>query len=287
MPMAGRSSWPFRCARCASVPRRMRSSWGLNFVRRIRRLNEDSYWAPLQRQFRVHKMSRAGTLTDLHRLAPGPQPQCEAISQGRQPGRHHPQQLGDAGGNLEAGFDLKYGITSRLTADITALDRLLTGRSRRGAGQPDALFAVLPGEARLLPGERWHVHVRRCDRAQLPHGLRPDRFQAVLLEKHWTGAGSPPDPDPGRCTHVRPRGRHRDRTAGHADARTRPARQPRTWLCCGCARTSDQLPTLGVLFINRQASKRLCGDLQPRNRCRCQSAHPALPHRQRLRCRHC
>ncbi|MCH7717601.1 MAG: carbohydrate binding family 9 domain-containing protein, partial [Gemmatimonadetes bacterium] len=38
-------------------------TWGLNFSRRIRRRNEDSNWAPLPRQFRLYKMSRAGTLT--------------------------------------------------------------------------------------------------------------------------------------------------------------------------------------------------------------------------------
>jgi hypothetical protein len=95
-------------------------SWGLNFVRRIRRLNEDSYWAPLQRQFRVHKMSRAGTLTQLHGLHQGRNLSLKPFLKGAAQSGVVPHQLGAAGGNLEAGLDLKYGITSRLTADVTA-----------------------------------------------------------------------------------------------------------------------------------------------------------------------
>ena len=46
-------------------------TWGLNFSRRIRRKNEESNWAPLPRQFRLYKMSRAGTLTGIHNLQQG------------------------------------------------------------------------------------------------------------------------------------------------------------------------------------------------------------------------
>ena len=43
-------------------------TWGLNFTRRIRRLNEDSMWAPLPLQFRAYKFSMAGTLEGLRDL---------------------------------------------------------------------------------------------------------------------------------------------------------------------------------------------------------------------------
>ena len=46
-------------------------SWGINFTRRLRRIAEDSSWAPLTRQFRIYKMSRAGTLTSLEGLRQG------------------------------------------------------------------------------------------------------------------------------------------------------------------------------------------------------------------------
>ena len=45
--------------------------WGANFIRRVRRVNETSYWAPLERQYRLHRMSKAGTLQGLEGSSPG------------------------------------------------------------------------------------------------------------------------------------------------------------------------------------------------------------------------
>ena len=39
--------------------------WGINFQRSIRRNNEVAYWAPLDRQHNLYRVSDAGTLTDL------------------------------------------------------------------------------------------------------------------------------------------------------------------------------------------------------------------------------
>jgi hypothetical protein len=90
-------------------------TWGVNFVRRIRRKNEDSYWAPLPRFYQLHRVSLAGTL--------------EGLSAGR-PGanlRVKPYVLGSGSvvggkstiGNADAGIDVKYGVTSGLTWDFT------------------------------------------------------------------------------------------------------------------------------------------------------------------------
>jgi hypothetical protein len=95
-------------------------TWGINFVRRIRRLNEDSYWAPLQRQFRVHKMSRAGSLTGLRDLRQGRNLTVKPYASASHLDGSTRTALGDAGGDFDAGFDLKYGLTSRLTLDVTA-----------------------------------------------------------------------------------------------------------------------------------------------------------------------
>jgi hypothetical protein len=45
-------------------------TWGLNLLRRMRRLNEDSYWAPLPRIHRFTRLSLAGTIEDLEGLEP-------------------------------------------------------------------------------------------------------------------------------------------------------------------------------------------------------------------------
>ncbi len=95
--------------------------WGINYGRRIRRLNEDSYWSPLARQFRLHKMSRAGTLIGLSELSQGRNLTIKPYFSASNLGGTARDALGDAGSDLDAGLDLKYGLTSRLTLDVTAL----------------------------------------------------------------------------------------------------------------------------------------------------------------------
>jgi len=93
-------------------------TWGVNFIRRVRRKNEDGYWAPIDRQYRVHKMSRAGTLTGLQHLQQGRNLTIKPyVSAARQVGE---LRIDDYGNDLNAGFDLKYGVTPRLTLDLTA-----------------------------------------------------------------------------------------------------------------------------------------------------------------------
>ena len=92
-------------------------SWGLNFARRIRRISEDSNWAPLSRQFRIYKMSRAGTLTSLEGLRQGRNLWVKPFVNGvRTDGAR-----AAAGWALEGGFDLKWGVTPQFTLDATAL----------------------------------------------------------------------------------------------------------------------------------------------------------------------
>lgn len=46
-------------------PDSMAQSWGVNFVRISRRLNEQTYWSPVPRAFTVYRMTYAGLLTGL------------------------------------------------------------------------------------------------------------------------------------------------------------------------------------------------------------------------------
>ena len=93
-------------------------SWGLNFTRRVRRISEDSQWAPIPRQFRIYKMSRAGTLTSLDGLQQGRNLWVKPFLNGV---RTDGQRANSPGEKLEGGFDLKWGITPQLTLDVTAL----------------------------------------------------------------------------------------------------------------------------------------------------------------------
>jgi len=93
-------------------------SWGINFIRRVRRVNETSYWAPLERQYRLHRMSKAGTMEGLTGLRQGRNLQVKPFalgghSQGAQVPAAALGRRGDLGG------DIKYGLTPSLTLDLT------------------------------------------------------------------------------------------------------------------------------------------------------------------------
>ena len=88
--------------------------WGINFQRNIRNRNEQSYWAPVPRQFNLHRLSLAGELRDLvvprqRNLKFIPYVLGEAVR------RHKttPNMVGDFGG------DLKYSVTPSMTLDLT------------------------------------------------------------------------------------------------------------------------------------------------------------------------
>ncbi len=90
--------------------------WGLNFQRNIRRKNERAYWAPLDLQYNLYQVSEAGVLRGLE----APRQRNLKLS---------PYVLGSGGragdpgaeseSQTEAGLDLKYGVTSSLTLDVT------------------------------------------------------------------------------------------------------------------------------------------------------------------------
>jgi len=88
--------------------------WGLNVQRNIRRRNETAYWAPLDRQFSIYRVYDAGLLTG---LAVPAQRNFQFIPYLRS----GLSEVGAAGtdSDLEAGFDVKYGITPSLTLDLT------------------------------------------------------------------------------------------------------------------------------------------------------------------------
>ena len=92
--------------------------WGVNFIRRVRRTSETSYWAPLERQYRLHRMSKAGTLTGLDSLRPGRNLQVKPYVLGSNAsGAQVPATA--LGSNAEVGMDVKYGLTPSLTLDAT------------------------------------------------------------------------------------------------------------------------------------------------------------------------
>jgi len=90
-------------------------TWGINFVRRVRRKNEDSHWSPVPRGYRVSRVQFAGALEDI-----------SGIRQGRnlniKPYLSAPltrREGDDVDFMPEVGLDVKYGVTPGLTLDLT------------------------------------------------------------------------------------------------------------------------------------------------------------------------
>jgi uncharacterized protein DUF5916 len=89
--------------------------WGLNIARRIRRRNEESLWAPIERQFDLYRVSQAGTL--------------EIQAPSAHPFTVTPYVLGygrrdyltgtTAYYRADAGGDAKIGLSASLTLDLT------------------------------------------------------------------------------------------------------------------------------------------------------------------------
>jgi hypothetical protein len=90
-------------------------SWGINFQRRIRRKNEDTFWALPPRPFSMARVSLAGTLEGIQITSVGPNLNLKpylSLPIVRVAGD-------DVDFQPDAGLDLKYGLTSQLTLDVS------------------------------------------------------------------------------------------------------------------------------------------------------------------------
>jgi hypothetical protein len=95
-------------------PRAPEQSWGLNVQRNIRRRNESAFWAPLQRQHGIARVSSAGLLEGIEppsqrNLKLSPYVLAEVEQAPRQPRREDGQ----------LGGDLKWSATPSLTLDLS------------------------------------------------------------------------------------------------------------------------------------------------------------------------
>ncbi len=103
---------PFKTLRFRDNERQV---WGINFYRKIRRKNEDTYWSPIPRPYGISRISLAGELEGISGMHQGRnlyiKPYLSAPIERRE---------GDDVDFLpEVGFDIKYGLTPGLTLDLT------------------------------------------------------------------------------------------------------------------------------------------------------------------------
>ena len=90
-------------------------TWGINFSRRIRRKNEQTHWSPVPRPFGLSRVSVAGTLEGISGLRQGMNLQVK-------PYLATPVlrlESDDVDFKPELGLDVKYGVSSQLTLDLT------------------------------------------------------------------------------------------------------------------------------------------------------------------------
>ena len=104
---------PFRTLR---YPQEEVQSWGLNFQRNIRRRNETAFWAPLPRQYNLHRVSLAGQLSG---VATQPQRLLQLTPYVLGQARQHGSSESGTERDGDFGADLKYGVTPSLTLDLT------------------------------------------------------------------------------------------------------------------------------------------------------------------------
>jgi len=90
-------------------------TWGINFMRNIRRKNEKVFWAPIPRAYGLTRISLAGSLTDLEALNRGMDLRVKPFVVGGG------KRALDEGNHTErdVGLDIKYGITAGLNLDLT------------------------------------------------------------------------------------------------------------------------------------------------------------------------
>ena len=100
-------------------PEADRQVWGVNFMRNIRRKNEQVFWAPIPKGYDLTRVSLAGTMTGLGGVDRGMDLRITpyVLAGGRQD-RTATAGLDGSGFN-DVGLDLKYGVASGLNLDVT------------------------------------------------------------------------------------------------------------------------------------------------------------------------
>ncbi len=107
---------PFRTLRFNNLENQ---TWGINFGRSVARKREESFWTPILRSYGYMgrlKISYFGHLTGLSGLAQGDKLQVTPYVIG---GGNKAEAAVPFRGTADAGVDLKYRLTSNMTADLT------------------------------------------------------------------------------------------------------------------------------------------------------------------------
>ena len=104
-------------------PRTEEQVWGVNFMRNIRRKNEQVYWAPISKEYTLTRVSLAGTMHGIGAVNRGLDLRMTPymLAGGRQDRATGTVAGGglDGSGFNDYGLDVKYGVASGLNLDLT------------------------------------------------------------------------------------------------------------------------------------------------------------------------
>ena len=104
-------------------PRTDEQVWGVNFMRNIRRKNEQVFWAPISKEYTLTRVSLAGTMTGIGAVNRGLDLRMTPymLAGGRQDRAAGTVAGGglDGSGFNDYGLDVKYGVASGLNLDLT------------------------------------------------------------------------------------------------------------------------------------------------------------------------
>ncbi len=99
-------------------PKAEQQVWGVNFMRNIRRKNEQVFWAPISKEYQLTRLSLAGTMTGISSVSRGLDLRVTPYVLAG--GRHDRTVTRlDGSGFGDVGLDVKYGVASGLNLDLT------------------------------------------------------------------------------------------------------------------------------------------------------------------------
>jgi len=94
-------------------------TWGVNFMRNIRRKNEQVYWAPVGKAYELTRVSSAGVLTGLRSLSQGQDLRLKPFALTGVRDRQAAPAIDNTQFLREVGADFRYGVTAGLNLDLT------------------------------------------------------------------------------------------------------------------------------------------------------------------------
>ena len=94
-------------------------TWGINFMRNIRRKNEQVFWAPIPKAYTLTRVSQAGSLVGLQSLNHGLDLKLKPYVVSGVRDTNTSASLQTTSFLRDVGFDVKYGVTGGMNVDVT------------------------------------------------------------------------------------------------------------------------------------------------------------------------